>query len=177
VQQRRYLCSQLRNDQRVSRRAGLPRWNVRVSIVRELRSVSVRLDVLFGCVLPVGCWVHVRRPGCPCTASAMGTHYAYTIDQLVVPKSSSEARMYGLDLNGDGTVDNAFAAALASLYSQGQLDVAATTAGAVARAERSSSTRTCRPPTSSTPMTPASRRSRAAPLRTRPCSATSPEVC
>jgi hypothetical protein len=65
----------------------------------------------------------------------MGPHYAYTIDQLILPKSSTEARMYGLDLNGDGTVDNQFGATLAALYSEGQLDVTATTAGAIARGE------------------------------------------
>ena len=35
-----------------------------------------------------------------------GEHYSYAIDHLFIPRNTSDARMYGIDLDGNGTVDN-----------------------------------------------------------------------
>lgn len=55
-----------------------------------------------------------------------GTHYHYVANKVFVPTSSTESREYGLDLNGDGTVDNQLGATLAALKSQGGFDVQST---------------------------------------------------
>jgi hypothetical protein len=55
-----------------------------------------------------------------------GMHYHYVANKVLVPTSSTESRDYGLDLNGDGTVDNQLGATLAALKSQGGFDVQST---------------------------------------------------
>jgi hypothetical protein len=61
-----------------------------------------------------------------------GMHYHYVVNKATVPTSSSEARDDGLDLNGDGTVDNQLGGTLAALKSVGNFDVQATVDKAVA---------------------------------------------
>jgi hypothetical protein len=53
-------------------------------------------------------------------------HYHFVANKVFVPTSSTESREYGLDLNGDGTVDNQLGATLAALKSQANFDVQAT---------------------------------------------------
>lgn len=48
-----------------------------------------------------------------------GTHYHYVANKVFVPTSGSEAQKYGLDLNNDGTVDNALGQVLSALGSMG----------------------------------------------------------
>ncbi|MBV8757027.1 MAG: hypothetical protein JO257_07125 [Deltaproteobacteria bacterium] len=52
-----------------------------------------------------------------------GAHTHYVANKIFVPTSSTESREYGLDLNGDGTVDNQLGATLAALKSQGGFDI------------------------------------------------------
>jgi hypothetical protein len=52
-----------------------------------------------------------------------GMHYHYVANKVFVPTSSNESREYGLDLNGDGTVDNQLGATLAALKSQANFDI------------------------------------------------------
>jgi hypothetical protein len=66
------------------------------------------------------------------TPTPTGMHYHYVANKIFVPTSSTESREYGLDLNGDGTVDNQLGATLAALKSQGGFDVQATIDKAVA---------------------------------------------
>lgn len=61
-----------------------------------------------------------------------GMHYHFVANKVFVPTSSTESREYGLDLNGDGTVDNQLGATLAALKSQGGFDVQSTIDKAVA---------------------------------------------
>jgi hypothetical protein len=46
-------------------------------------------------------------------------HYYFVIDHETVPTNNTEARADGLDLNGDGTVDNQFGMVLGTLSSMG----------------------------------------------------------
>ena len=50
---------------------------------------------------------------------AQGSHTHYVVDSVTVPTSNSQARMLGLDLNGDGTVDNQLGMVLATIASMG----------------------------------------------------------
>ena len=52
-------------------------------------------------------------------AMAQGAHSHYVVDKVIVPTTSAQAKMYGLDLNGDGTVDNELGSVLATLSSMG----------------------------------------------------------
>src|SRR5437868_1216590 len=61
-----------------------------------------------------------------------GAHTHYVSNKIFVPTSSTESREYGLDLNGDGTVDNQLGATLAALKSQGGFDIQGTIDKAVA---------------------------------------------
>lgn len=61
---------------------------------------------------------------------ATGPHYTYVASQVLVPTNTNVARDYGLDLNGDKTVDNALGMVLATLGGRG-LDVQSTIKGAV----------------------------------------------
>jgi hypothetical protein len=56
----------------------------------------------------------------------------WIVSTQIVPKTTMEARALGLDLNGDGVVDNQFGAVLATLYGQG-LDIQASVDTAIAR--------------------------------------------
>lgn len=60
------------------------------------------------------------------TPTPEGAHTHYIANKIFVPTSSTESREYGLDLNGDGTVDNQLGATLAALKSQGGFDIQAT---------------------------------------------------
>jgi hypothetical protein len=60
------------------------------------------------------------------TPTPEGTHYHYVANKVFVPTTANESRDYGLDLNGDGTVDNQLGATLAALKAQGGFDVQAT---------------------------------------------------
>jgi hypothetical protein len=48
-----------------------------------------------------------------------GPHYAYVVDSVTVPRNNSEARMIGLDLNDDDTIDNQLGMVLGTLAGQG----------------------------------------------------------
>ncbi|MDB4957862.1 MAG: hypothetical protein JWO36_5431 [Myxococcales bacterium] len=48
-----------------------------------------------------------------------GTHHHYVIDRQNVPANNTQARMYGLDLNGDQTVDNQLGMVLATFSGMG----------------------------------------------------------
>ncbi|MBA3817967.1 MAG: hypothetical protein H0X17_03680 [Deltaproteobacteria bacterium] len=61
-----------------------------------------------------------------------GPHYTYVASQVLVPATNSQAREYGLDLNGDGTVDNQLGMVLSTLGSQG-FDIQTTIDEAVAQ--------------------------------------------
>lgn len=61
----------------------------------------------------------------------MGEHYHYVVNQAFVPTTNTQARDYGLDLNGDGTVDNQLGMVLSTLAGMG-FDIQATIDGAVA---------------------------------------------
>ncbi len=53
------------------------------------------------------------------TITPEGMHYHFVMDSATVPANSAQARMDGLDLNGDGTVDNQLGDVLATLAGQG----------------------------------------------------------
>jgi hypothetical protein len=55
-----------------------------------------------------------------------GMHYHFVANKIFVPTSSTESREFGLDLNGDGTVDNQLGATLAALKSQANFDIQGT---------------------------------------------------
>ncbi|NVB79355.1 MAG: hypothetical protein HOV81_13250 [Kofleriaceae bacterium] len=48
-----------------------------------------------------------------------GTHYHYVANKVFVPTTNAEAQKYGLDLNGDGTIDNQLGQVLSTLGSMG----------------------------------------------------------
>jgi hypothetical protein len=50
---------------------------------------------------------------------AQGTHSHYVVDKVNVPTTNMQARMYGLDLNGDGSVDNNLGMVMSTLASMG----------------------------------------------------------
>jgi hypothetical protein len=54
-----------------------------------------------------------------------GTHYHYVANKALVPTNNNESREYGLDLNGDGTVDNQLGMVLGTLAGMG-FDIQAT---------------------------------------------------
>lgn len=55
-------------------------------------------------------------------------HHYYVMDSLLVPMNNTQARDFGLDLNGDQTVDNQLGMVLATLDAQGfELQTATTT--------------------------------------------------
>lgn len=60
-----------------------------------------------------------------------GEHYHYVASQVLVPTTNTQAREYGLDLNGDKTVDNQLGMVLSTLGSMG-FDIQATIDTAVA---------------------------------------------
>src|SRR5262245_39525082 len=60
-----------------------------------------------------------------------GEHYHYVTNQLLVPTTNTQAREYGLDLNGDKQVDNQLGMVLSTLGSMG-FDIQATIDEAVA---------------------------------------------
>jgi hypothetical protein len=53
------------------------------------------------------------------TIKPEGMHYHYVANQVNVPTNNTQARAYGLDLNGDGTVDNQLGMVLGTLASMG----------------------------------------------------------
>jgi hypothetical protein len=55
----------------------------------------------------------------PDAPQTMGTHYHYVVDRLLLPTSAAQALEYGLDLDGDGVVNNQFGAGAAALASAG----------------------------------------------------------
>lgn len=60
-----------------------------------------------------------------------GEHYHYVVNKASVPTSNTEARDYGLDLDGDGVKDNQLGSVLSLLVGQG-LDIQSTIDSAVA---------------------------------------------
>ncbi len=48
-----------------------------------------------------------------------GTHYHYVANRVLVPSQTGDAQKYGLDLDGDGSVDNALGNLLTALSTQG----------------------------------------------------------
>jgi hypothetical protein len=63
-----------------------------------------------------------------------GTHYHYVANQAFIPTTNAQAREYGLDLNGDGTVDNQLGMVLSTLAGMG-FDIQATIDTAVAEGD------------------------------------------
>src|SRR4051812_35657854 len=59
----------------------------------------------------------------------MGT-FRYVLDKERVPTTNNEARLFGLDLNGDATIDNQLGMVIATLTSQG-FDIQGATTTAV----------------------------------------------
>ena len=60
------------------------------------------------------------------TVTPQGTHYHFVASRILVPTMPGDSTKYGLDLNGDGVVDNALGNLLAALNSQGinaQIDI------------------------------------------------------
>jgi hypothetical protein len=49
----------------------------------------------------------------------VGTHYHYVANKIYVPTNNTEARSYGLDLDGNGTVDNQLGMVLGTLSGMG----------------------------------------------------------
>lgn len=76
-----------------------------------------------GIVLVVGCGsVSAKQPDAAIDAPAdaplpAATHYV--ADRIYVPTNNTEARQFGLDINGDGTVDNQLGMVLATLSGMG----------------------------------------------------------
>jgi hypothetical protein len=62
------------------------------------------------------------------------TIYHWVVDKQLLPKTNAEAKLYGLDLNADGVVDNQLGAVFAALTSQG-IDLQAIADAAVARGQ------------------------------------------
>jgi len=62
-----------------------------------------------------------------------GPHYAFVASKLSVPVNNNQAREFGLDLNGDKTVDNQLGMVLGTLAGQG-FDVQGTIDSAIAEA-------------------------------------------
>jgi hypothetical protein len=48
-----------------------------------------------------------------------GMHYHYVVDKALIPTNNNQARQYGLDLNGDGVVDNQLGMVLSTLGTMG----------------------------------------------------------
>jgi len=48
-----------------------------------------------------------------------GPHYQYVVSELYVPQTNTEARQFGLDINGDKTVDNQLGMVFSTLDSMG----------------------------------------------------------
>ena len=63
-----------------------------------------------------------------------GTHYHYVSNTVLVPTSNTQAREYGLDLNGDNTVDNQLGMVLSTLAGMG-FDIQATIDTSVAEGD------------------------------------------
>src|SRR5438270_13692712 len=84
--------------------------------------------VVVGCGYPAPHLTDARPDSVLIDAPAvpMGPHYHFVIDHENVPTNNTEARQYGMDLNGDGTVDNQLGMVFGSLSSMG-LNVQATT--------------------------------------------------
>lgn len=60
------------------------------------------------------------------TNTGAGTHYHYVVSRVMVPTEAGQAGMFGLDLNGDGVVDNQLGSILAALNGEGinaQVDI------------------------------------------------------
>src|SRR5258708_5970768 len=55
----------------------------------------------------------------PIDTPTIAQHTHYIIDKVTVPASNTQARMLGLDLNGDGTVDNQLGMVFATLAGMG----------------------------------------------------------
>lgn len=53
------------------------------------------------------------------TPAELAPHYTYVASELEVPTNNSQAREFGLDLNGDGNVDNQLGQVLGTLAGQG----------------------------------------------------------
>ena len=60
------------------------------------------------------------------TVDPAGDHYGYVLDDLVVPATVNQASQVGLDIDGDGTVDNALGGLLAALATSAGLDLQGT---------------------------------------------------
>lgn len=65
-------------------------------------------------VVTTGCFAEGDRPPIP-----VGEHHQYVVDSITVPRSSEEARLGAIDLNGDKVIDNQFGMVLAALIGQG----------------------------------------------------------
>jgi len=59
------------------------------------------------------------------TITPAGAHHHYVVNKALVPTKNDEARAYGLDLNGDGVVDNQLGMVLGTLAGMG-FDIQAT---------------------------------------------------
>lgn len=66
------------------------------------------------------------------TITPEGEHYQYVASKAFVPTNNNQAREYGLDLNGDGSVDNQLGMVLSTLSTTAMFDIQATIDDAVA---------------------------------------------
>ncbi len=53
------------------------------------------------------------------TITPAGTHYKYVVDKALIPTTINQAHEYGLDLDGNGMVDNALGNVISTLSSMG----------------------------------------------------------
>ncbi|HTJ44190.1 MAG TPA: hypothetical protein VL463_18930, partial [Kofleriaceae bacterium] len=51
------------------------------------------------------------------TVNPAGTAHTYVVDRVLLPTKSGEGNKYGLDLDGDGNIDNALGNILSALSS------------------------------------------------------------
>src|SRR3569623_3619446 len=85
--------------------------------------MAFRPLLLASALIPMSCVACGGSDGQP---TPEGAHTHYIANKVFVPTSSSESHEYGLDLNGDGAVDNQLGATLAALKSQGNFDIQGT---------------------------------------------------
>lgn len=72
--------------------------------------------VLFAAIIPTAFAACSDDAG---TITPVGPHHHYVVNKATVPKNSTEARMYGLDVDGKAGVDNQLGMVLGTLATQG----------------------------------------------------------
>jgi len=80
-------------------------------------------------------WMAVSLCACADPLPIGGEHHSYVVSRQQVPVNNTLARELGLDLNGDGTVDNQFGMVLATFASDNLLQSQVRTDGAIDRGD------------------------------------------